>query len=123
MDSNGALTISDGFVTICGPTSGDTAVLDFGTTGTITGGTFIGTGAYAMAQTFTSSEGQGVIALSVGNQSAGTKITLVDEAGNVVISYEPELSYAIVILSSPDIVKGESYTITVGSASGTFEAT
>lgn len=123
VDSNGTLTISGGFVTICGPISGDTAVLDFASTGTITGGTFIGTGAYAMAQTFSSSEGQGVIALSVGSQPAGMKITLTDEAGNVVMTHEPELPFAIVILSSPDIAKGASYTVTVGTASGNFEAT
>ncbi len=122
IDSNGALTISGGAVTVCGPTNGDTAVLDYGSTGTISGGTFIGTGAYMMAQTFSQSVGQGVIAVSVGNQSAGTEITLTDGDGNVVLRHTPALSYAIVILSSPDIVKGETYTITVGSASGSFEA-
>ena len=34
----------------------------------------------------------------------------------------PELSFAVVILSSPDMVSGETYKITVGSASGEFEA-
>lgn len=74
-----------------------------------------------MAQTFSES-GQGVIAVSVGNQSAGTPITLTDSSGNIVVSYSPDLSYAIVILSSPDMVKGATYTITVGTLSGSFEA-
>ena len=74
-----------------------------------------------MAQIFHDSA-QGVIAVSVGNQQAGTQITLKDSSGNVVLTHEPELSFAIVILSSPDIVKGETYTITVGEASGEFEA-
>ena len=121
IDSNGTLAISGGFTTVCGPTSGDTATLDYDTTGVITGGTFIGTGASMMAQTFSSSE-QGVVAVSVGTQAAGTDITLTDSNGNVLISYAPELSFQIVILSSPDIVKGETYTITVGSSSGEFEA-
>lgn len=122
IDSNGTLEITGGTVTVCGPTQGDTAVLDYDRSGTISGGTFIGTGSYMMAQSLTSSGGQGVIALSVGNQSAGTRITLTDSAGNVIISHTPELNFAIVILSSPDIRAGESYTITVGTASGTFEA-
>lgn len=121
IDSNGSLTISGGHTTVVGPTQGDTATLDYDTTATITGGTFIGTGASGMAQTFSESK-QGVIAVSVGNHSARTSIILKDSKGNTVISYEPELSFAIVILSSPDIVKGETYTITVGSASGSFEA-
>lgn len=121
IDSNGTLTISGGFVTVCGPTTGDTAVLDYDRSAVITGGTFIGTGAYQMAQTFSDSE-QGVISVSVGNQAAGTLITLTDTDGNTLVSYEPGMSFAIVILSTPDMVKGETYTITVGAASGDFEA-
>lgn len=121
LDANGTLEISGGHTTVCGPTQGDTATLDYDTSGVITGGTFIGTGASGMAQTFSDSE-QGVIAVSVGNQTAGTKIELKDSKGNVIISYEPELSFAVVILSSPDIIKGETYTINVGSTSGEFEA-
>jgi len=121
IDSNGTLEISGGSVTVCGPTQGDTAVLDYDSSGTITGGSFIGTGSYMMAQTFSQSS-QGVISLSVGNQSAGTQITLTDAKGNPILSYTPELSFAIVILSTPEMVKGESYTVTVGSASGEFAA-
>lgn len=121
LDANGTLTISGGYTVVVGPTQGDTATLDYDSSATITGGTFIGTGASGMAQTFSKSE-QGVIALSVGNQSAGTTITLKDKDGNTVISYAPELSFQVVILSSPDIVSGETYTITVGSTSGEFEA-
>ena len=121
IDANGTLTISGGYTTVCGPTKGDTATLDYDVSAVITGGTFIGTGASGMAQTFSDSE-QGVIAVSVGNQSAGTQITLTDKDGNVVISHAPNLSFGVVILSSPDIIKGETYTITVGSASGDFTA-
>ena len=121
LDANGTLEISGGNTTVCGPTQGDTATLDYDASGIITGGTFIGTGASGMAQTFSDSE-QGVFAVSVGNQTAGTKIELKDSKGNVIISYEPELSFAVVILSSPDIVKGETYSINVGSTSGEFEA-
>lgn len=121
LDSNGTLTISGGYTVVCGPTQGDTSTLDYESSGVISGGTFIGTGASGMAQTFSSSE-QGVIAVSVGSCAAGTAITLTDANGNTVISYSPELSFAVVILSSPDIVKGQTYTITVGSATGSFEA-
>ncbi len=121
IDANGSLTISSGYTVVVGPTQGDTATLDYDTTAMITGGTFIGTGASGMAQTFSDSE-QGVVAVSVGNQSAGTTVTLTDQNGNALLSVTPELSFAVVILSSPDIVSGETYTITVGSVSGEFEA-
>lgn len=122
IDANGTLTISGGYTVVCGPTSGDTATLDYDVSGIITGGTFIGTGASGMAQSFSDS-GQGVIAVRAGNQPAGTAITLTDSAGKTVIpSYAPELGFAVVILSSPDIIKGETYTITIGSSTSEFTA-
>jgi len=121
LDANGTLTISGGYTVVVGPTQGDTATLDYDKSAVIAGGTFIGTGAAGMAQTFSDSE-QGVFAVSVGNQSAGTNITLKDKNGNTIVSYAPELSFAVVIISSPAMVSGEAYTITVGAASGAFEA-
>jgi len=121
MDANGTLEISGGYTVVVGPTQGDTATLDYDVSATITGGTFIGTGAAGMAQTFSDSQ-QGVIALSVGNRAAGTKVTLKDAKGNVLMEHEPELSFAVVILSCSELEKGETYTVTVGSDSGDFEA-
>ena len=114
IDANGTLEISGGNITVCGPTQGDTATLDYDVSGVITGGTFIGTGASFMAQSFSSSE-QGVIAVNAGNQPAGTQIVLKDQSGNTLISYAPELSFEVVIFSSPEIVTGETYTLSVGS--------
>ena len=121
LDANGTLEISGGYTTVVGPTQGDTATLDYDKSATITGGTFIGTGAQGMAQTFSDSK-QGVVAVSVGNQSAGTKIVLKDKNENIIIEHTPELNFAVVILSSPDIKKGETYTVTVGSKSGDFKS-
>ena len=95
-------------------TQGDTAVLDYDTSATITGGVFIGTGSARMAQTFSGAE-QGVISVRVDAQSAGTSVELADQDGNVLLSYTPELSFGLVILSSPDILSGQSYTLTTGS--------
>ncbi|MBQ4284296.1 MAG: carbohydrate-binding domain-containing protein, partial [Lachnospira sp.] len=121
LDANGTLEISGGYTVVVGPNQGDTATLDYDTSGTITGGTFIGTGASGMAQTFSSST-QGVVAVSVGSQAAGTKITLTDSSGKTVIEYTPELAFSVVILSTSDMVTGQNYTINVGSATGTFAA-
>ncbi|MBE6917938.1 MAG: carbohydrate-binding domain-containing protein [Ruminococcaceae bacterium] len=121
IDANGTLEISGGHITVVGPTRGDTATLDYDISATISGGTFIGTGASGMAQTFSDSE-QGVIALSVGSRTAGTQIVLKDLSGNVLLSYAPKLDFAVVILSSPELTKGASYNITIGSDSGEFEA-
>lgn len=121
IDANGSLEISGGYTVVVGPTQGDTATLDYDTSAVITGGTFIGTGAAGMAQTFSDSE-QGVIAVQVGSQGAGTQIILQDKNGNTVLSHTPEESFAVVILSCPEMVKGETYTITVGTQNGSFAA-
>lgn len=121
IDANGTLAISGGYTVVVGPTQGDTATLDYDKSATISGGTFIGTGASGMAQSFSDSS-QGVIALSVGNCSANTQIILKDKKKNTLISHQPELNFAVVILSSPEIVKGETYSITVGTETGEFEA-
>lgn len=121
LDANGTLEIWGGHTTVVGPTRGDTATIDYDKSGTITGGTFIGTGAAGMAQSFSDST-QGVIAVSVGSQSAGTEIILKNSSGKTIITHKPELDFAVVILSSPDIKKGSTYTITVGSQSAEFEA-
>ena len=121
IDANGTIEITGGYTVVCGPTQGDTATLDYDAAASISGGTFIGTGASGMAQTFSDAQ-QGLISVSLNAQTEGTAITLTDQDGNEIISYTPELSYAVIILSSPDIISGETYTLTAGTVSGSVTA-
>lgn len=121
IDANGTVEITGGHITVCGPTQGDTSTMDYDKTATISGGTFIGTGALGMAQSFSTSP-QGIIALSVGNQSANTPISICNSNGNEILCATPSLSYQVVILSSPDIIKGESYTVKIGDLSESITA-
>lgn len=116
IDSNGSVAISGGYTVVSGPSQGDTSVIDFNSEGTVTGGTFIGTGGAGMAESFTSVS-QGLIAVSVGNQSAGSTVTLKDAAGNVLAEVTPELDYAVVYVSTQDMAQGETYTLTAGTYS------
>lgn len=121
IDANGTIEVTGGYTVVCGPTQGDTATLDYDAAASISGGTFIGTGASGMAQTFSDAQ-QGLISVSLNAQTEGTAITLTDQDGNEIISYTPELSYAVIILSSPDIISGETYTLTAGTVSGSVTA-
>lgn len=121
IDANGSIVISGGDTAVSGPVQGDTATLDYDTSASITGGTFTGTGASGMAQTFSEAE-QGVIAVSVGEQSAGTTVAITDQNGNTVLNCTPELDFQVVIFSSPELVSGKTYTITAGEVSGELEA-
>lgn len=120
IDANGTVEITGGTIVVCGPTQGDTSILDYDVSAAITDGTFIGTGGSGMAQTFSSSK-QGVISASVGSSASGT-VTLSDSSGNTIITQTPELSYSFVIFSSPDIASGETYTIMTDTASSSVAA-
>ena len=55
--------------------------------------------------------------LRVDKQPAGTTIKLSDSEGNILLTHTPDLEYEVVILSSPDLSSGQSYTVTAGSLS------
>ena len=122
IDANGTLEITGGDTVVCTPTYGDTATLDFDVSGIISGGSFLGSGANnMMAQTFDKSL-QGIIAVGVGSLPAGTEIKVYDSLGNLLIIHSPELEFAVAILSTKELEKGQSYTITVGELSGEIQA-
>lgn len=116
LDANGRLSITGGTIVVSGANSGDTSILDFDTEGTIGGGTFIGTGAFAMAQNFSPSSTQGAIMVTTGSQPSGTEIRLTDSSGNAIVSHTADRDFSCVILSHASIAKGETYMLTVGSA-------
>ncbi len=116
VDSNGSVEITGGYTVVQGPSNGDTSVLDYNGTATISGGTFIGTGGAGMAENF-SNASQGLIAVNVGNQSAGSSVTLKDGSGSVIAEVTPGLDYAVVYISTEDMKQGETYTLTAGTYS------
>ena len=124
MDANGSIKVTGGDLYVTNPTSGDTSVLDSDNGAVITGGSFIGAAASTMmAHSFDGSSTQGVIAVTVGSQKAGTEVTVTDDAGNTLISFEAEYDFVLVILSTPELTKGETYTMTVGTMTDTVQAT
>ena len=122
IDANGSVSITGGTVTVSGANSGDTSILDYDTTGVISGGTFIGTGALGMAQNFSTSSTQGAIMISASG-SAGTVITLKDSGGNVLLTHTADQAFSCVIISHSSIVKGGTYILSVGSSDTTISMT
>lgn len=120
IDANGTLEITGGMTTVCGPTQGDTATLDYDRSATITGGTFIGTGGAGMAQSFSAAQ-QGLIAVRASG-TEGTQIKLTDGSGKTLIDYAPELPFAVVILSCPEMKSGETYQLTIGGQTNEIRA-
>ena len=120
IDSNGTFEMSGGTLTVMGPTRGGNGSLDVNGSATITGGTVVMAGTSDMATNFTNAT-QGAILINTGSQSEGTEITVTDSSGNVIIQATADCSYQTVVISSPDLVKGDKYTVSAGSFSETVE--
>ena len=97
------------------PESSADGALDYNGEATITGGTLIAAGASGMAENFGSDSTQGSILVSFTTQSAGTTISLLDESGSTLLSWQSDKTYSSVVISSPDIVVGNTYTIKAGN--------
>ena len=117
IDSNGSLTITGGSVYISGPTSSANGALDAGASITISGGVIIAAGSSGMAQGFDSSSSQASLTYTYASaQSAGTRITLTDASGGVIVTYAPEKAYQSVVLSAPGLTQGQTYTLYSGGS-------
>ena len=116
IDSNGDITVSGGETYVSGPTNDGNGTLDYSGTAQITGGIFVASGSSGMAQNFDSSSTQGVIMVNVEEQEANTEITLLDISGTELLGWTAEKEYSSVIVSSPEIQQGETYTLKAGTA-------
>ncbi|MDR0963767.1 MAG: carbohydrate-binding domain-containing protein [Clostridium sp.] len=118
LDSNGYLYVEGGNVYVSGPTNSGNGALDYGIEAKITGGTVVAIGAMGMAQNFSDSSTQCAFLVNFnGNVAGGEKLTLTDASGTDILSFTPSKNYQCAVISSPDLVKGDTYTVTAGSYS------
>ena len=117
LDSNGTLTVNGGTVYVSGPTNSGNGAMDCGLSAVVNGGTVIAVGASGMAVGFGGDSTQGSIMVNVGNQAAGSAVTLTDETGKVLASWTPEKNYQNVVISCEGMVQGGTYTLSAGSYS------
>nr|WP_297873200.1 carbohydrate-binding domain-containing protein [uncultured Blautia sp.] len=115
IDSNGDITVSGGETYVLGPTNDGNGSLDYNGNAQVTGGIFAASGSSGMAQSFGSSSTQGVIMVNVEEQKANTDIALLNISGTELLSWTVEKEYSSIIVSSPDIKEGETYTIKAGT--------
>ena len=94
--------------------------LDYNGKAVVTGGIFASSGASGMAQNFDPSSTQGIIMVTLNPQEAGTQIALKNSDGTELLSWKAEKEYSSVLISSPDIRQGESYSLTAGTEEKTI---
>lgn len=117
IDANGSFTMTGGQVNISGPNTGDTSILDYDGTATISKGTFLAAGASQMAQNFSQDSSQPSILYCTESHAAGDKITLTDSQGKELVSFTPVNDYSCILISTKDLKKGETYTLKAGEDS------
>ena len=116
LDSNGNLYITGGEVYVSGPTNDGNSAIDYDGNASITGGILVAAGSSGMAQNLGEDSTQGVMMTGVDSGEAGSTITLEDSEGNELVSWQPDKVYTCVIISTPEIEKGGTYTLKTGDA-------
>lgn len=118
IDSNGDFHMEGGNVIVEGPTDNGNGTLDYDGTGTISGGTFMGTGSFGMLQSFSSESTQNVIVVYFADtKTVGTEWTLTSGDETVILSGNPDKEYSSLIISSPELKDGETYQLAAGEES------
>ena len=112
IDSNGSILISGGKVLVYGPTTGRDAGLDADRGIVVTGGTLFVTSTLGMVETPSTNSTQYVV--SYAHQStiaAGSVVSLLDSDGNTILSVQIAKNCQSIILSSPKLQKGGTYSV------------
>ncbi len=120
VDSNGSLFIEGGTLWVDGPVSDGDSALDYENQAAVSGGTVVAVGSAGMAQTFGSTSTQCSICWTMDTAvSAGETLTLTDASGRKIVTYTPEKTWRCVVISTPELKLGETYTL---SAAGQSES-
>ena len=99
-------------MTVTGPTNSGNGALDYNGSAKITGGTLVALGMSGMAQNMSEAT-QGSIMVNFNATYTGT-VTVTDSNGNEILSYKSDKYFNSIVVSSPDLKKGETYTISIG---------
>ena len=120
IDSNGDVYVTGGETYVSGPEGEMNGALDYDGTGKITGGSFIAIGSTGMAMNFNSATQGSAILSASSSHKAGELVQLKDSSGNVLVSITSTRQFASVVVSSPLMKQGETYTLCIGSETKEF---
>lgn len=123
IDVNGAIEMTDGVVLVHGPTAQDNGAIDYDEYFTISGGLLVAAGSAGMAQAPGNTSTQNSVLVrfggtqAAGTQAAGTLVHIQNSAGEEVLTFAPDRAYQSIVVSSPELLMGGSYTIYLGGSS------
>lgn len=111
LDSNGSILITDGNVTVAGPSNDGNGAFDYNSTFELDGGTVFAYGSKGMAQISSDCSAQTFIATSVESFSSGDKVTIYNDSDGTKASYTLEKQGTFIFYSSDSLVKDKVYTL------------
>ncbi len=115
IDSNGSVYFEGGSVFVSGPTNNGNGPMDYNLDCEVTGGYLAIAGSSGMAQSPQDRSGQYSITVFYTDlQKADTMVNLEDETGKTVFSFTPVKEYQSILISTPDLEKGKTYTLKSG---------
>ena len=119
IDSNGTATFSGGTVTVNGPTAGGNNALDSNGDLLLNGGTVTAGSTADMFEAPSSASTSGYLKITDSSAlTQGSTVQVTDSSGTVVANYKITTSgVQLVLVSNKNIVKGQSYTVSVTSNS------
>ena len=119
IDSNGTATFSGGTVTVNGPAAGDNNALDSNGDLLLNGGTVTAGSTADMFEAPSSASTSGYLKITDSSAlTQGSTVQVTDSSGTVVANYKITTSgVQLVLVSNKNIVKGQSYTVSVTSGS------
>ena len=119
IDSNGTATFSGGTVTVNGPAAGGNNALDSNGDLLLNGGTVTAGSTADMFEAPSSASTSGYLKITDSSAlTQGSTVQVTDSSGTVVANYTITTSgVQLVLVSNKNIVKGQSYTVSVTSGS------
>ena len=119
LDANGAIQMTGGLVLVNGPTNSGNGALDFDGGFTLSGGVLVAAGSAGMVQAPDTASSQNSLVVNfTAVQAAGTLIHVANSAGETVLTFAPAKEFQSVVISSPDLVEGKTYTVFTGGSAG-----
>ena len=121
VDANGSIYMNGGKLIINGPTDNGNAALDYDKEIKITGGILVASGFSGMALNTSNSSTQNSIMINFTESiNESELISIFDSNDNEIFTYSSSKKYQNIVISTPDLKKGETYTIYEGGSTNSI---
>lgn len=118
LDCNGRIFMTGGTVIVNGPINDGNGAVDYLGEFTVSGGLLVAVGSSGMAQAPSETSTQASIMVNFDQaQQAGTLVHIQSADGRDVLTMAPSKTYQSVVLCSPDLKQGATYTVFLGGDS------